>query len=371
MAKDAAVEMPRRSGARGWARLRRGGQLSVLVGVLVVVVIVATSIGSVTIPFGHTTAIFLNATGLFHFRTDWPSTDPIILFTLRLPRVLAALLVGAALGTAGTLFQGLLRNPLADPFLLGTSSGAALGATAAFLIPGLLSVAWLGFSLVAVLAFLGALVAVVLVYRLATRGGQTPVVTLLLAGVAVGAMVTAVQSLIITFGAHTNNQLAALNGWLTGEITVRTWAQIPVEALLIGLTLIAAFALTPTLDALALGEEMAEHLGIRIERAKLLIVGCAALLVALAVAMSGLVGFVGLVAPHICRLLFGPKHRLLLPASALFGAIFVVLADLIARTIAVWLIGAHIEIPLGVVTALVGGPFFLVLLGRAGVYYRW
>ena len=366
MARGIEIGAQQRAVAGGWARLRLGGQLGMLVGVLVIVVILATSIGAVHISFWHTAAIFLNATQLFHFRADWADTTPRILFELRLPRVLAALLVGAALGTAGTLFQGLLRNPLADPFLLGTSSGAALGATAGFMIPGLLTIAWLGFSIIAVLAFVGALVAVVVVYRLATRGGQTPVVTLLLAGVAVGAMVTAVQTLIITFGAHTNTQLAALYGWLTGEITVNSWAQIPIEAVLIGLGLVAAFALTPTLDALALGEEMAGHLGIRIERSKLLIVGVAALLVALAVAMSGLVGFVGLVAPHVCRLLFGPKHRLLLPASALFGAIFVVLADLVARSIA-----APIEIPLGVVTALVGGPFFLALLGRAGVYYRW
>ena len=131
MAKGIALETPRRAVASRWARLRLGGQLGLLAALLVLVVMLATSIGAVPISFGHTVAIFLNATQLFHFRADWPATDPIILFTTRLPRVLAALLVGAALGTAGTLFQGLLRNPLADPFLLGTSSGAALGATAA------------------------------------------------------------------------------------------------------------------------------------------------------------------------------------------------------------------------------------------------
>ena len=362
--KSMLTEARIRLGPLAW--LRQSGQVGALVVALVGVVILAVSIGATPISFWHIVAIFLNATGIFHFKATWADTAPTILFAVRLPRVLAAVLVGMALGAAGTLFQGLLRNPLADPFLLGTSSGAALGATVGFLVPGLLTVAWLGFSVIAVLAFVGALLAAALVYRLATRGGQTPVVTLLLAGVAVGAMLTAVQTLVLTFGAHDNGRLAALYGWITGEITVRDWPQIPVEAALIALGIGAALLLAPTLDALALGEEMAGHLGIRTERAKLLIVGCAALLVALAVAMSGLVGFVGLVAPHVCRLLFGPKHRLLLPTSALFGAIFVVLADMLARSIA-----APLEIPLGVVTALVGGPFFLTLLGRAGVYYRW
>jgi len=355
---------------RGRARLvrlvgRSGGVVALSVGVLVAVIL-ATSIGSIPISPWHTAGILLNATHLVHITPHWSDIEERILLQLRLPRVLGAALVGMALSVAGTLFQGLLRNPLADPLLLGTSSGAALGATIGILVPGLVVISWLSFSVVALLAFVGALLAAALVYRLATRQGQTPVVTLLLAGVAVSAMLAGVQTLIITFTPHNDSRLAALTSWIAGEINVRNWLQVQVEAVPIIACCLGAVLLAPVLDALALGEEMAAHLGLTIGRYKLIIVALAAMLVALAVAMSGLVGFVGLVAPHVCRLIFGPAHRLLLPTTALVGAIFVVMADMLARSLA-----APIEIPLGVVTALVGGPFFLALLSNAGQRYGW
>jgi iron complex transport system permease protein len=277
-----------------------------------------------------------------------------------------AALVGGALGCAGTLFQGLLRNPLADPLLLGTSAGAALGATVAFVLPAPFVLEWLGFSLIAVLAFAGALLAVALVYLLATRRGRTPVVTLLLAGVVVNAISTAIQTLLITLHNQRGNQLISLFTWLSGTVDVRQWSELQVVALLVVVGVLCAVLLAPALDAFAVGEEMAGHLGLRVERAKLLIVATASLLVAAAVSISGLVGFVGLVAPHVCRLTLGPRNRLLVPASALAGALFVVLADLLARTVV-----APTELPLGVVTALVGGPFFLWLLRSAGDRYEW
>jgi iron complex transport system permease protein len=345
----------------------RWGGLPLLAGALGIAIIFGTTIGAVPISPWHSAGILLNATHLFHIHRAWPSYDEDIILRLRLPRVLAATLVGMALGVAGAIFQGLLRNPLADPLLLGTSSGAALGATIAFLVPGLLTVAWLGFSVIAVLAFAGALAAVALVYRLATRAGQTPVVTLLLAGVALSAMLTGVQTLLVTFLPHQNLQIYSLYNWISGAITATQYpAQLGVVGALVALSLVGAQFLAPVLDAFTMGEEMTSHLGFAVERYKLLCVALAALLVALAVSMSGLVGFVGLIAPHLCRIVFGPRHRLLLPATALAGGLVVVVADLLARTLA-----APTEIPLGVITALAGGPFFLSLLRFAGQRYQW
>jgi iron complex transport system permease protein len=333
---------------------------------LALAIVVATATGTVPISPWTTTQVLLNQTHLFHFARHWPVADEIILRLYREPRVLGAALVGMALGVAGTLFQGLLRNPLADPLLLGTSAGASLGATAAFALTTSVTTAWLGFGAVAALAFVGALLAVALVYALATRGGRTPIITLLLAGVAISAVLTAAQTLIVTLDASLQQRLASLYFWISGAINVQDWAQLGVVGALVGVSLLASFALAPTLDALALGEEMAAHVGLRVERRKLLIVAVAALLVAAAVSISGLVGFVGLVAPHACRIVLGPRNRLLVPASALVGAIFVVVADLLARTLA-----APTELPLGVLTALIGAPFFLALLRRAGQSYRW
>jgi iron complex transport system permease protein len=365
-----ARSIPSAVAARGATLVRpaalRMGALPVLALALCGSIVLATTIGAVPISPWHTAGILLDATLLVHIRPTWSAAEAAIIVQLRLPGVLGAALVGAALAVAGALFQGLLRNPLADPLLLGTSSGAALGATVAYLIPAIFSFALFGFSLVAIFAFAGALAAVAVVYRLATRRGQTPVITLLLAGVAVSAILTAVQTLLLALDAQLGLHLRAVYGWITGAISVQSWAQVQVVAVVLLVTVPLALWMAPTLDAFALGEEMSAHLGIDVERAKLAIVALASLLVAAAVSISGLVGFVGLVAPHLCRMILGPRHRLLIAASALGGAIFVVLADLLARTIA-----APQIIPLGVVTALVGGPFFLALLARSGGAYRW
>ncbi len=350
---------------RSIARLRSAA-LPLLAAGLLVSVVFATAAGAVAISPLHTALVLLNATHLSHFPRAWAASDEVILLQLRLPRVAGAVVVGAALGMAGTLFQGLLRNPLADPLLLGTSSGAALGATIGFILPAEVTITWLGFGVVAALAFAGSLLAVALVYWLATHRGQTPVVTLLLAGVAVSAMLTAAQTLLITLNDRLGLRITALYLWIVGGVNVQSWTQVAFVCVLVLLGALGAVALAPALDAFALGEEMAAHIGLQVERAKLAVVALAALFVAAAVSISGLVGFVGLIAPHLCRITLGPRHRLLIPASALTGAIFVVLADLGARTIT-----APTELPLGVLTALVGGPFFLVLLRRAGRQYRW
>lgn len=364
------IEQPiatKAAGLRQWARwLRVAGGLPALALVLGAALVLATAIGATVIDPWHTAQILLNAAHLTWFRQTWDSIDATIILGVRLPHVLGAALVGAALGVSGTIFQGLLRNPLADPLLLGTSSGAALGVTLAFFTPALFTVTWFGFGLAAICAFVGALLAAAIVYRLATRRGQTPVVTLLLAGVAVSAILTAFQTLLTSLSTRLGLKLYSLYAWITGEVSVQDWSQVVIAGILILLSVALAIAIAPWLDAFALGEEMAGNLGLRVERAKILLVVLAAILVAAAVACSGLVGFVGLVAPHVCRLLFGPRHRLLIPATALAGALFVVLADLLARTLL-----APSIMPLGVITALAGGPFFLWLLARSGNGYRW
>jgi iron complex transport system permease protein len=347
------------------AQWRRGViALPLLFGGLLVALVFATAIGSVHISASETSKILLNSTGLFHFRRTWDPIDETIIFQLRLPRVLGAALVGTGLAVAGVLFQGLLRNPLADPYLIGTSAGAGLGATIAILLPAGLLV--LGESQVTVFSFVGAMAAVLLVYWLARVGGRTPVVSLLLAGVVVTTLMSACQALLIYLVPDAQLKFRSVYAWLSGGIAVDSWNQVGIAAVLVFIGLAASFGFSVTLNALALGEEGAAYLGVNVERQKTLLIIIASLLTAATVSIAGLVSFVGLVVPHSLRLILGPGHRLLIPASALGGAIFLVLTDMLARTII-----APAELPLGVLTSLVGGPFFLYLLRRSSRDYRW
>ncbi len=331
---------------------------------LLVALVFATAIGSVPINAGEIIKITLNSTGLFHFRQTWDAADEIIILQLRLPHVLGAALVGAALAVGGVLFQGLLRNPLADPYLIGISAGSGLGITIGFALPA--SFVLFGFGQIAAFAFVGAIAAVVLVYWLARVGGRTPVVSLLLAGMVVTALMNAIQALLLYLYPGLQLRLRSVIGWLWGGVAVQDWSQVGIVALLILIGILLSLSLGSTLNALALGEEGAAYLGVNVERQKALLIAVASLLTATSVTIAGLVGFVGLVVPHALRLVIGPGHRLLLPASALGGALFLVIADLLARSLI-----APSELPLGVLTALVGGPFFLYLLRRSGKDYRW
>ncbi|KKM08831.1 iron ABC transporter [Clostridiales bacterium PH28_bin88] len=284
---------------------------------------------------------------------DWTRTMEVIIWKIRFPRILMGSLVGAGLAVAGAAFQGLLRNPLADPYTVGVSSGAAVGAVLVMLAgAGIKGVP--GIGLVPVGAFLGAILTIITVYRLARIGGRVAVETLILAGVVVGSFLTAILSFMLTRAYHNLEQVVF---WLMGSLSLRSWGHVAwsLPALLAGMVIIGFLA--RELNLLALGEETAQHLGVGVERAKVLILFAASLVTAQAVAMAGTIGFVGLVTPHVVRMVLGPDHRVLLPVAALTGSIFLVLADTLARTVI-----APAELPVGVITAFLGAPFFGYLL---------
>ncbi len=288
-----------------------------------------------------------------HPARTWSDVDLTIVTLVRFPRLLSAILVGAALATAGTAFQALFRNPLADPGIVGTAAGASMGAILALALP--IQAAWLGFSLVSIAAFGGALGAMLLVYSLARVGNRLPSTTLLLAGFAVSAAMNAGAALIESL----SDQLRQMYIWLLGNLDQNTTSQLAASLPLLAIGILGLVALAGDLNVLLLGDEQAHYLGMHVARRRLLILILGSLLTSVSVALAGLIAFVGLLVPHIARMLFGANHRLLLPASMLLGAIFLTVADILARMVL-----APQELPVGLVTALVGAPWFLVLLRR-------
>lgn len=345
-------------------RNRQVAVLLVLLGFLGLCLLMATALGKVAISLPDVIKMSLNKLAVFDFTPTWRAVDETILFQVRLPRVVGGALIGAALATAGVLFQGLLRNPMADPYIIGTSAGAALGITVAMLLP--ISLAFLGFGLVPLLAFGGALATVMLVYYLARVGGKTPIVSMLLAGFAVSAMLSALMFLLITMSDRLHLRINSVYMFLMGGISVTGWGQIAIVAPIVIGGVVLARLLAFRLNAFSLGEEGAAYVGINVERDKIIILALGSVLTAAAVSISGLIGFVGLVTPHAMRLILGPEHRLLIPASALAGAAFLVIADLLARTLT-----SSGEIPVGIITALVGAPFFIYLLRRTRKEYTF
>lgn len=281
----------------------------------------------------------------------------VILFDIRLPRILLALLVGAILASTGAVMQGLFRNPLADPSLIGVSGGASVGASLMIVLAsgavesGLL----MGLSLVALGAFVGGFAATILVYRLATSGIGTSVTTMLLAGIAIGALAGALNSLLSYFA--DNDMLRQISLWQMGNLSAANWAKVWIMALVSLLLLVSFPRDSRALNALLLGESEARHLGIDVQRVKRRLIVLTALGVGVSVALAGMVGFVGLVIPHVIRLLIGPDHRWLIPGSAMAGAILLVVADSLARVVVL-----PAELPTGILTALLGAPFFIALL---------
>lgn len=315
--------------------------------------VVALAVGPAAIPAGTVLAIVLDRVGLPMDRT-WSEAAASIVLDLRLPRVVLAAVVGAGLAGAGVVFQGVLRNPLADPFLIGVSAGAALGATVA--ITGGLAVGPAGMVTIPLLALAGAAAATMLVYALARRGSDAPAEDLLLAGVAVSALLGAIVSWLQL---SSGESLQRVLFWLMGGLSGRGWSHAAMAAPLVLTGLAVAWLYGRDLNALLLGDEAARALGVDVPATRRLLIGAGSMMAAAAVSAAGLVGFVGLVVPHLLRLLVGPEHRRLLPAAALGGAVLLVLGDLAARTA----LSAG-ELPVGILTAMLGAPFFLTVLLR-------
>jgi iron complex transport system permease protein len=340
----------------GW---RRTGLLPALILALAVAVALGAGIGPVVVPPDVMLAILLRKTGIL---LDVPVSmqQEAIFWTIRLPRVALGVLAGAALAVSGALLQGVFRNPLADPGLIGVSSGAALGAVAVIV----LGISSLGLMTLPLAAFLTGTATTFFVYRLAQRHGRTDVATLLLVGLALNAMAGAATGLL-TYLAD-DAQLRSIVFWTMGGLGGALWETVLVAAPWIAVSLALAPRLGRALNLFALGETEARHLGIEIEQVKRAAILLSALATGTAVALVGPIGFIGLIVPHIVRLIAGPDHRLLLPACALGGASLLVLADLVARTMT-----APAEVPVGLITACAGGPFFLALILRARRQYGW
>jgi iron complex transport system permease protein len=332
------------------------GGLSLL---LMLAALVAVGLGEEYIPPGAVLAMALQWLPV-HPAPTWSTVDLVIITAIRLPRIATAILVGGALGLAGAAFQGLFRNPLADPGLVGTSAGASLGAVVALILP--VQSTLLGFSLVSLLAFAGALSGMLLVTLFARVGGRLPATNLLLAGFALSAVLNAVTTLIMTL----NDRLREMYTWLLGSLATTTAQHLVVATPLAALAAGGLLAFSGDLNVLLLGDEQAGYLGLNVTQRRFLILVFGSLLTGIAVALAGLIAFVGLLVPHLARLMVGANHRLLLPASMLLGALVLLVADTLARMVI-----APQELPVGLVTALLGTPWLLILLHRARGRYTF
>lgn len=334
--------------------VRRGGPgfFLFLLAALAASIVFSMGIGAVPIGPGQVVSILLSKIGVEGW-ADYTAQQAAVLHAIRLPRVVLGALVGGALAVSGAALQGLFRNPLADPGLLGISSGASLAVSATIVL------GWhfLGAYTFSFAAFLGSTCSLTVIYLLAQQDRKTNVTTMLLAGIAINALCGAGTGLFTYFSSE--EQLRSITFWLLGSLGGATWSSVGAAAPLILLSVIVMPFLASALNALLLGEANARHLGVSVETVKGAIIVLVALGVGASVSVSGIIGFVGLVVPHLVRLWCGPNHRVLLRASALVGAILLVLADLAARTIV-----SPLELPLGLVTSLIGAPFFLYLILR-------
>ena len=348
--------------AVGRARLRRYRQStvvarltigsSVLIALILATGLISLSLGPVEIPVDRVTSIVLSFIGLDF--VDFSRTEQLVVEQIRLPRILVGASVGMALGVAGAAMQGLFRNPMADPGIIGISAGAAVGAVVA-IATGL---AGLFFLALPSFAFMGAVAASFLVYGIAAVGGHFSIATLLLAGVAVNAFLGAVVSAIIIL-LPDNDALREILFWLAGGLDSRAWEHVWISTPLIFGGTAVILLMARDLNLLMLGDDEARSMGVRVGLSRVALITAAALATGAAVAVSGTIAFVGLVTPHVLRLLLGPDHRVLIPMSAAGGAVFVIVADTVARTVI-----QPAEFRVGILTAFVGAPFFIFLLIR-------
>lgn len=325
---------------------------------LLLPIIIIFSLGSGAVPLSYTEVIqgILQTLGGNH-----QEQAAVIVGQIRLPRVLLAAVIGAVLASSGAAMQGLFRNPLADPSLIGVTAGASLGASIMIVASGTVASGIGDLSLVSLGAFIGGLLSVLLVYKLATSPNGTSVATMLLAGIAITALAGSLGNLLEF---HANNEtLRRISLWRMGGLDGANYTRLAMATIVGGLVLFILPKFSTSLNALLLGESEARHLGIDIDNVKLALIVCVAIGVGTAVALAGTIAFVGLIVPHMVRMMTGPDHKTLLPASALAGACLLVLADTLAR-----LVLAPAELPVGVVTALIGVPFFISLLRKRHHY---
>ncbi len=334
----------------GSLKLRQAAIILAMSAVLVFAVVLATAIGAVFVPFKDILKVIFKNWGLLREADITVKFESIIYF-IRFPRVILAVLAGAALSVSGAVMQGMFKNPMADPAVIGVSSGAGLGAVLAInlgLTAGNLYV-------LPLFASAGALIAVTVIYLLSSRGGKVPVLTLILAGIAVSTFLNAITNAILT--ASKDYQVREYLFWSMGDLGGTMWKHIDLVVLPILLGILVMIFFARDLNVLLLGEEEAQSLGLNPVRTRRILLAAVSITTASAVCVSGFIGFVGLIVPHILRLILGPDHRILLPASALGGAIFLVGCDLIARVVVM-----PAEINVGIITSLIGAPYFLYLL---------
>ncbi|NIS82972.1 MAG: iron chelate uptake ABC transporter family permease subunit [Anaerolineales bacterium] len=332
-----------------------------VLGALGAMLLLNAAIGPVAVPPGTVVRMLVTRLLRIQVEADWPSVFETILFQIRLPQAILVGLTGMALGGSGAVYQGIFRNPLADPYIIGVASGAGLGAVLAMAVQW--PVTLLGMAVVPAAAFVGAVLTVSVVYGLARVGRTTPITTLILAGVAVSAFTSALTSLLMLLSTE---QLHRAVAWLLGGFALGGWEPVVASLPYFSLGLFVLVLLARPLNVMQFGDEQAAQLGLNVERYKFIVVAAASLVAATAVSFSGVIGFVGLVVPHLTRLLWGPDYRRLIPLATVTGGAVLLAADVVARTIL-----APRDLPVGIVTAVLGAPFFLYLLRRAKQARYW
>lgn len=330
-------------------------------GALLVMLVLSGAVGPVGIPPGTVVRLIAAKLPLVEVTADWPATFATILYDIRLPHTLLMALAGMALGASGAAYQGLFRNPLADPYIIGVASGAGLGAVLA------MTARWpttlLGMLAIPVAAFVGAVLTVGLVYSIARVGRATPVTTLLLAGVAVGTFASAVTSMLMLLS---ESELHRAIAWLLGGFALGGWGPVLASLPYLGIGVASLILLGRPLNLLQFGDEQAVQLGLDVEKFKLVIIIAASLVAATAVSFSGIIAFVGLIVPHLVRILWGHDYRRLIPLATIGGGAVLLAADMVARMAL-----APRSLPVGIVTSIAGAPFFLWLLRRAKTEVYW
>lgn len=323
---------------------------------LLVVIVSSSTIGAADLTVGDALKIIIQRLpfiGSPIIKNPIEGSMVSIIWKIRLPRILLAGVVGAGLAFSGATYQGLFKNPMAESFVLGISAGAALGGAIGMIlgITGIFGIGGTG-----LMAFLGALLTTLLVYHLGRTGGRVSMTSLLLSGIAVNFMISAVISLLMIFNRQRMDNIIM---WTMGSFSNATWDKVVMASIttIIGITVTSFFA--KDLNVLLMGEEEAEHLGVEVEKTKKVLLALSSFIAAIAVSVSGIIGFVGLIIPHAVRMIMGPDHRVVLPYAAIVGAIFLIIADTLARTLV-----SPMEIPVGIITALAGAPFFLYLLNK-------